>query len=150
LANRFQSLLGPSTVSMYPLLATGGFSDLLVNIGGKRVYIEVGNLSPSRPEKKIQKILNETAFHLWRRLRSPCFLEIEIDTAQLALTRQGHLSATGSVAKINNEIDRMKLGELAGFEGLILLDEAITICRNLTVYQNLQARGLFPLIHLIS
>src|SRR5487761_292715 len=32
----------------------------------------------------------------------------------------------------------------AGLSGLIMLDEAITVSRNLAVYQNLQGRNLFP------
>ena len=114
LGRRFAAVLGQSNVSVYPRLTSGRFSDILVNLVGRRVYIEVGNLSSSKPEKKIQELLDKGASYLWSRLSSRCFLDLEIDTAELVFNNQRHISAPKSLAKLKQEIDRMRLSDLAG------------------------------------
>jgi hypothetical protein len=48
--------IGKDKVEIYPTLTTGKISDILVKMDSKNVYLELGNLSESLPERKIQKV----------------------------------------------------------------------------------------------
>ena len=86
-AKKLIDRLGRDRVEIYPKIETG-FSDVLVRLGKRTVYLEVGNLGESLPEKKIRRILEATAKHLGNRLKDRCYFSLRIDTAELVLTEK--------------------------------------------------------------
>lgn len=133
--------LGNDNVKLYPELQNGRFSDILVKINGKSVYIEIGNLGISEPEKKIQKILDNSAKYLGKQVSTPCFLEVEIDTAEFVFD-ENILNVKKSISKLTSEIDKYCVQKLAGFKGIIFLDDIIEMIKNLSVYEEMEKIGL--------
>jgi len=130
IAKRFADRLGKDNVAIYPKLPTGGFSDVLVKLGTRDVYIEVGNLAESEPEKKIQKILNECAKYLASKSPdSNYLLVLEIDTAEFVVDSHGNIDEVESIKKLDSEFDRLCINKLAGFKGFILMDEITSMIR---------------------
>jgi len=123
IARRLANKVGTDNIEIYPGLATGKESDVLVNLVGKRIYLEIGNLGESEPEKKIQKIIDAVAKHLGNKLKESWYLMIEIDTAQLVFDKEGRIDKDESVKKLEWEIDRLCLDKLAGFKGFMFPDE---------------------------
>lgn len=121
IAKRLADKFGKDKVEIYPRLSTGKFSDILVKLETKNVYLEVGNLGESLPEKKIQEIVDEAAKYLGEKLKNPCYFRVTIDTAELVFDQNGYIDVKESIRKIISEIDRLCLYKLAGFEGSIKL-----------------------------
>jgi len=119
IARRLANRVGTDKIEIYPGLATGKESDVLANLGAKRIYLEIGNLGVSEPEKKIQKIIDAAAKHLGNKLKEPWYLMIEIDTAQLMFDKEGRIDKDESVKKLESEIDRLCLDKLVGFKGFM-------------------------------
>jgi hypothetical protein len=121
-AKRLVDTVGNSKVELFPKIESG-FSDILVELKDKVVYVEVGVLGESLPERKIQKILDETAEHLGTKLLDRCYFSATIDTAELAFSHEGYIDEKASITKATEEIDRLHLESLKGFEGTMRLDE---------------------------
>lgn len=130
IAKRLVGRLGKDNVKIYPELSVGGFSDILVKLGSKSIYIEVGNLAKSEPERKIERILNEGAKYLASKLPvSNYFLELDVDTAEFVVDQDGHIDEMASVKKLTSEIDRLCIDKLAGFEGRISMNDIANTIR---------------------
>jgi len=123
IARRMANRVGTDKIEIYPGLATGKEADVLVNLGAKRIYLEIGNLGESEPEKKIQKIIDAAAKHLGNKLKESWYLMIEIDTTQLVFDKEGRIDKDESIKKLESEIDRLRLDRLVGFKGFMFLDE---------------------------
>jgi len=121
IAKRLADKFGKDKVEIYPRLSTGKISDILVKLEAKNVYLEVGNLGESLPEKKIQEIVDEAAKYLGKKLKNSCYFRVTIDTAELVFDQNGYIDVKESIKKIISEIDRLCLHKLAGFEGSIRL-----------------------------
>jgi len=137
IAKWLASKFGKDKVEIYPRLSTGKFSDILVKLGAKKVYLEVGNLGESLPEKKIQRIVDEAAKYLGKKLKKLCYLKVIIDTAELAFDENGHIDEEGSIRKITSEIDRLCLEMLESFEGSVRLEEFADILSNIELYKEI-------------
>ena len=57
MASEMVRRFGKENVELYPRLDNKHHSDIRVNVDGKNVFLEVGNLGESLPESKIQKYL---------------------------------------------------------------------------------------------
>lgn len=100
--------LGKDKIELYPKLQGGGKSDILVKVNDKNIYIEVGNLDDSMPEKKIQKILQDVAEGIGRKLEQlniTCLLLIKIDTSELVLDNNGNIDTGNSTLKLISEFE---------------------------------------------
>ena len=140
-AKRLAEKFGRDKVDLYPPLSIGGFSDVILNLSDKEVYIEVGNLGQSCPESKIQKIIDVAASHLGNKLKNSCYMKVEIDSAELALDKDGHIDVGASTDKITLEMDRLCLDKLASFKGSFMLDCLADVIRNKTTYEDLLNKG---------
>lgn len=129
--------LGKDKVNIYPKLTLGGFSDILIKLGSKDVYLEIGNLGESLPEKKIKEILNAAAKYLGEKIRTSCYLRIEVDTAELVFDTQGRIDEKKSIKKIISEIDRLGIHRLAGFDESIILKDLSLIIQNKEIFEKL-------------
>jgi len=145
-AKRLADRLGKEKVKIFPEIANG-FSDILVGLDGKVVYIEVGNLGTSLPEQKIQEILDKVAEHLGKKVKNQCYFSVSIDTAQLVFDREGHIDVDASVRKITSEIDRLCLDKLKGFRGPISLERIAYVVKNAENLRKIYSR--VPLGHSI-
>ncbi len=135
--------IGKSNVALYPKLQGGGFSDVLAKINGRSVYIEVGNLADSEPEKKIQQILDASAEYVGKKL-TDCYLYIEVDTAEFVFDDKGRFDVDKSISKLNSEIDKYGVHELAGFKGSIILNDLVNMISNLSIYEELRKTIQLP------
>jgi hypothetical protein len=116
--------LGKKKVEIHPELQTGKKSDILVKLDAKGAYLEVGNLAPSLPERKIKRILDAGAKYLGSKLRDGVALLVNIDTTELLVQDSNErIDEEKSVKKLNSEIDRLGIDRVAGYEGTIDLDE---------------------------
>lgn len=122
-------------VSLYPKLATDGFSDVSVIVNGKSVYLEIGNLGASIPEMKIQKILDESAEHLGKKIAEKCYLMLMVDTSELVFGEKGRIDVKASIKRLCDEIDILQLHKLAGFKGSLHFDETSDIITNRALYE---------------
>jgi hypothetical protein len=128
-AKHLAERIGEGNVKLYPKLKGGRFSDVLAKVNGRSIYIEIGNLTESLPEKKIQQILDNSSKHLGEKLgiNCNCYLQINVDTAEFIVDK-GRLDVDKSIKKLNSEIDKYGVHKLAGFKGLITLDDFVSIC----------------------
>jgi hypothetical protein len=125
-------------VSLYSKLATGGFSDLSVLVNGKSVYIEIGNLGTSIPEVKIQKILDESAKYLCKKIAEKCYLMLMVDTSELVFGEKDRIEVKPSIERLRYEIDILQIHKLAGFKGSLHFDEISDIMTNRALYEKFQ------------
>lgn len=138
-AKRLVEKLGRENVELYPQLQNGGFSDILVKIDGKDVYLEVGNLGESLPQSKIQQIIDASAKHLGEKIdAAACYFQVEIDTAELVFDDKGRIDIDASVKKLNSEIDMLSLHELAGFTGWFTIEDIADIVANQSLYESMR------------
>lgn len=116
--------LGKKNVEIYPKLTTGKISDVLAKLDTKSIYLEIGNLSESCPERKIQKILDEAALHLGTKVKDPIIMLLEVDTSELLVfDSKGHIDEKASIEKITSEIDRLCIDKIDKYYGAIFLDD---------------------------
>lgn len=141
IAKHLAGRLGNDNVKLYPQLQGGGFSDVLTTLNGKSVYIEIGNLGESKPGTKIQEILDTSAKYLGEQLGTSCYLQVEIDTAEFVFD-ENILNVEKSISKLTSEIDKYCVQKLAGFKGIIFLDDIIEMIKNLSVYEEMEKIGL--------
>jgi len=106
--------------------------------------LEIGNLGPSLPELKIQKILDGVAKYLGQKIKKSCYMQIEVDTAEFSLDQNGYIDEKASIEKIASEIDRLCLDELAGFKGLIVLEDIAYVIRYKDILERIANFGLTP------
>ena len=133
-AKRLVDRLGRENVELYPRLKSGGFSDVVVKVNGKEVYLEVGNLGKSLPENKIQRIIDASAKHLGEQIDTPCYLQVEINTAELEFDNEGRIDVGASITKLNSEIDMLSLQKLAGFNGWFAIESIADTLANQPLY----------------
>jgi hypothetical protein len=126
--------LGKKNVALYPELQHGRYSDVLVTLEGRRIYIEIGNLSESLPERKVNRILRESAAHLGKQLDRD-YMQIIVDTAEFVFSDKGVLDEVASVQKLNLEIDRLKLNKLVGYEGFFDIKDILWIIQNKSLFE---------------
>jgi hypothetical protein len=131
------------SVKLYPKLKGGGFSDVLAKVNRRSIYIEIGNLTESKPEEKIQQILDASAKHLGEKLRINCYLHIEVDTSEFVFD-EGKFDVDKSISKLTSEIDKYVVHKLAGFKGLIIINELVNIISNLPIYEELRKTIVLP------
>lgn len=137
-ASKMVERLGKDNVELYPQLASGRFSDICVKVNGKNVFLEVGNLDASLPEKKIQQIVNASARHLGEKISTQCYLQLIIDTAELVFSSEGKIEVDASIRQLNSEIDMLNLHRLAGFKGHLNLDDVAYIISNQLVHKGMK------------
>ncbi|VVB94618.1 Uncharacterised protein [uncultured archaeon] len=141
IAKQLAERIREENVELYPKLQNGRFSDVLITLNGKSVYIEIGNLGEGKPQKKIQSILDASAEYLGQKLGTTCYLEIEIDTAEFVF--DGNImNVEKSISKLNSEIDKYGIQKLAGFEGWFMLEEIIEMVRSLSLYEDIDRTSL--------
>ena len=137
-ANKLVGEFGKDKVKLYPELGNGKFSDVLVEVNNKKIYLEVGNLSPSRPEKNIQQILKASAKYLAGKIKTTCYMQVRVDTAELVFDSQGKINVNKSVEKLNYEIDMLKLDELAAIKCYFRVDEIAGLIDLKARYENIE------------
>lgn len=134
--------IGKDNVEIYPKLRTGRISDILIKLDAKSVYLEIGNLSESVPEKKIQKILDEAAKHIGSKQKDSVVILLEVNVAELlVLDSEKHIDEKASIEKLTSEIDRLCIDKLTEFEGRLDIDEIAETLRNKQVMENLLKRS---------
>jgi len=137
-AYKLAQKLGREKVELYPTLESGGFSDVSVKINDKRIFLEIGNLGESLPEKKIQQILNASAKYLGQKINDRCYLCLNVDTAEFVFDEKGIIQVDLSIEKLNSEIDILALHKLAGFKGHFNIADMVTVIFNLELYRRIQ------------
>lgn len=137
-ASKMVERLGRDNVKLYPKLASGGFSDICAKVNNKSVFLEVGNLAESLPERKIQQIIDASAKHLGKKLTTQCYLQLRIDTAELAFDSGGKIKVDASIRKLNSEIDDLKLHKLAGFKGFFNIGDIAHILAYQSTYRSME------------
>lgn len=135
--------IGKDNIELYPKLKGGGFSDVLAKVKGRSIYIEIGNLTESKPEEKIQQILDASAKHIGEKLGINCYFHIEVDTAEFVFDN-GRFDVDKSISKLTSEIDKYGLHKLAGFNGLIIIGELIDMISNISIYEELSKKITLP------
>jgi hypothetical protein len=140
-AQRLVDSMSRSTVSIYPQLSNGKESDVLVDDGSERVYVEIGNLSDSLPDKIIERILVSGAAYLGPKVTGNRYFQVEIETANMVFDSNG-IDEAGTITKLKQEIDDLALFELVPQDGLIDIREAAQIHADLAIYDN--ARQFMP------
>jgi len=129
--------VGIENVELYPNLEDG-ISDVSVKINNKMIFLEIGNLGESLPEKKIQQILNASAKYLGQKITDQCYLHLTVDTAELVFDEEGRIQLESSIKKLNSEIDMLALHKLAGFEGYFNINDIATVVFNKELYDRIQ------------
>jgi hypothetical protein len=95
-----------------------------VSLGRKKVFLEIGNLSESLPEKKIQEILDKAAYHVGKSLQDSILMLLEVDTAEfLTSDSERHIDVKASSEKLIAEFDRLCLDKLTEYEGRLDINE---------------------------
>ena len=90
--------LGAGNVELEPELTTGKISDILAKVNTRTIYIELGNLCESTPERKIQGMLNAAAAHLRTKVRGTLMVHMEINIPEvLVMDGQNHIDEAESI-----------------------------------------------------
>jgi hypothetical protein len=140
IAKRFIDKFGKDRVKVYPKLATRRFSDVLVSVNSKQVYMEIGNLGVSLPEEKISRILNAAARYLGSKLeKRPHFFLLNLDTARFVLDKEGRINEAESYKKIVSEIDKLNIDKLIGFNGFLVLENLSRIIANQEILEKMSS-----------
>jgi len=129
--------LGRTNVELYPRLVGGGLSDVSVRLNNKNIFLEVGNLGESLPEKKIQEILKKSARYLGKNINAQCYLCLHVDTAKLSFDKEGRIRVRSSINKLNSEIDMLAIHKLAGFKGYFNIREIASAIENQLLYKRI-------------
>lgn len=111
IANHLVDIFNIENVKLYPTLQGGGLSDILVKLNDKSVYIEVGNLDDSKPEKRILNIVQGAAECIGKKFEQQhitCFLHIEIDTAEFIFDKNGYIDIDNSTSKLISEFESIQ------------------------------------------
>jgi hypothetical protein len=115
LARRMVDRFGKDDVEIWPGIDSGGESDLKVNFGGRDVFIEVGNLSHSLPEQKLQSILDASSNQIIKILNKG-YNVLTVCTSEFVFDKE-KIDVDSSISKICSEVERLKLGGLIGYAG---------------------------------
>jgi hypothetical protein len=140
-AQRLVDVMGRSMISIYPQLSNGKESDLLVSDGSERVYVEIGNLSDSLPDRIIERILNSGAAYIGPEVTSDRYFQVEVETANMVFDANG-IDEQRTVTKLKQEIDDLALIQLVPQDGFIDIREAARISADLAAYDT--ARKFMP------
>ena len=129
--------LGAGNVNLEPELTTGKVSDILAKINTRNVYIELGTLSESTPERKIQGILDAAAAYLRTKVNGTPKVHMEVNIPELLVTDdKKYIDEAASISRIRSEIDRFRIDKLTGFDGMIdLSDISLTLNLQPTLQQ---------------
>jgi len=134
--------LGLSNIEIYPSLMTGKASDIKVGLNSKNVYLEIGNLSESEPEKKIQKILDEAAEYIGRKQKGTTVIILKVGLIELlVLDLQMHIDVKASIKKLTLELDRLCINELTEYEGRLDINEIAETLKYKRVMEDLLKRS---------
>lgn len=126
---------GIENVTLFPELSNGANSDILVKLDSRSIYIEVGNLGASFPQRKIKQILDKSAKHLGQKIGSKYILQVFVDSAEFIFDGStGQLNVDASVKRLNSEIDALCLWKLTGFKGFFNIDDVSFIVENREIY----------------
>ncbi|MDH5770783.1 MAG: hypothetical protein OEZ25_05820, partial [Candidatus Bathyarchaeota archaeon] len=138
-ASKMASFIGRNNVELYPKLNDGGFSDVCLRVNDKKIYLEIGNMWKSLPERKIQKITNASAEYLGKKLQIPvAYLCLIIDTAELVVDDKGRIDVDSSIRKLTSEIDMLALHNIAGFEGFFDFKDMANMVRHRSLYERMR------------
>jgi len=129
---------GDEKVVLFPRLSRGGYSDISVNVDGRVIYFEIGNLGQSTPETKIKQILQTSATHLGQKVNLTCYICLFVDTAELVFDAKNRIDVDASVKKLNGEIDNLHIHELAGFEGFFNFRDISYIVADKKLYEKMK------------
>ena len=132
-AQRLVDTMGKLTVTVYPQLSNGKESDVLVSDESERVYVEIGNLSDSLPDRIIERVLNSGAAYIGPKVAGNRYFRVEVDTANMMFDSNG-IDEQGTVTKLREEIDDLALIQLIAQDGLIDIREAASIYSDLAAY----------------
>lgn len=128
------SIVNGGNLTLYPELEHGRYSDVQLVLDGQTIYIEIGNLSQSLPENKINKILLDCAEHLGKQV-SHSHLQIMVDTAGFKFSDNDVLDDYASIEQLNSEIDGLKLSQLAGYEGFFEISHILWLLENKDLFK---------------
>ena len=126
-------------LTFHPKLSNGRVSDIRLVLGGRPVYIEIGNLSSARPiEERINRILGVCAEHLGKQV-SHSHIVVEVDTAEFTFSNQD-MDESASIQQLISEIDGLKLSQLAGYEGFFFMREILWLMQNKKAFEKIKKR----------
>jgi hypothetical protein len=137
LARIMVTRFGKENVELWPDLDNGGESDVKVKFGRREVYIEVGNLSLSLPEKKIQKILDDSAAKIIETLDRG-YNHLTVVSSEFEFDENGYINVEKSVEKICGEVERLKLGNLVNYTGGINFSQLAYVVENEELLMHLE------------
>ena len=112
--------IGLKNVILYYDLTNDKKPDLLLNLSGKRIILELTALKIRDPERKINEIASTIADYVLKKLtKSGYLISIFVDTMILYRIRNklGHILVENAVAYLREMIDRLYLEELIGLNG---------------------------------
>lgn len=123
-AFRLAMKLGTTNVQYEPSISNGKNSDILVHLDGKDIYLELSFITESKTGKKIQAILDDVAKYFYCKIKTKNHFQfvLKLDTTKLVFTN-GHIDEEKSKKKVFAWIDKLNMQELAGFNGILFLDE---------------------------
>ena len=127
--NVLAKTFGENNVTPYPKLSNGKESDVMVHLNNMDVYVEVGTLRSRMSEKRIEKILNDTAEWLCKKIsqnNKKLYLRVEIDTTEIPV-KDSYIDEEKAFDMIKGELESMGLEHLLTFDcfGLLNLEAAL-------------------------
>lgn len=123
-AFRIGTKIGLNNVQYEPSIPNGKNSDIRVCLNGRDIYLELSSITESKPNKKIQSILDDVAKYLFCKVKTNSFFhfEIWIDTTKLIHT-DGHIDEEKSKKLLSDWIDKLHIHELVGCNELLYLTD---------------------------
>lgn len=111
---------GFDNVVFNPAIPNGRESDLLINTGGKKIFLELTAPTMKESERKIQRIFDDLAEYLGNRKWDQIFnFIIWVNTASFPCDDEGNINEERSKKMLRTWADKLKLDKLAGCEALI-------------------------------
>lgn len=133
-AGKLAEKIGINNVFLFPLLTSGNRSDILLSVDGKKIFVEITNLTERRSQRKIQNILDMVAEEVGKKCPDgKYYFQVEIDTSKLLLDEDGNIDEESSVKFLCKEADRLSIPVLAGIDGWIDLHSIRSLVPNLEI-----------------
>jgi hypothetical protein len=133
-AHRLSNAFGKANIKIYPQLSNGKVSDIGVSASNGSVFLEIGNLSYSEPQKIIQRVLKAGADHLRPSLIGNRYMQVEIETANFVFD-EGPMYERRTIEKLNAEVDKLALSFFGSIDCNMDIKMAAEIVRDMAAYR---------------
>ena len=106
-AHYLASKFGYPNVDLYPKLANGKRSDVVLSFGDtpKKVYFEVGGLRENKAEAAIQKVLSKASEAFFKILKPDYYLHVDVRVNKFARSTSGHIDIEKSASLLESFLE---------------------------------------------